>query len=462
MIGFFVQFIPFLLLSYVVVRFAFRKRSSLKKATAVYNFILIVIALIVFRSFIMAMWMLNQVAFLIFMAAIIVLSIIKAENPKARLAYFVKAFLLTFPIYLTFAVFFFSVQIGHNCEKMKSQKGIIPIFSLCDSKNKEIAEGMTKDVYHCRNAFMGWDRRIMYGGFGAETNPRVQPLIGVAIGTGEVVRKIFEKTIFRAWCHPRLGDCVFLASPANKIIIWDDKEQKIIKDYYFENDRPRFLSVDEEKPVVYVASDGDWIAYVDLEKKRKTREIKAPTGALLTIANTRKHIIATVNLPFRPVLVFDKNTGKVSRIVVGRSAMWKSLGFFFNATADYKGERAFVEAPFECAVYMIDLKEKKTKWKYALPIGVRDITYDSKRKMIYAANFVNGYVYKIDVSGAKPRGAGSFFLGRRLRYLNYEKDLDIVLSAGSNGFIAYDPKNGLKRDILKRHNMGKVTTGENN
>ena len=136
----------------------------------------------------------------------------------------------------------------------------------------------------------------------------------------------------------------------------------------------------------------------------------------------------------------DKITGRFGRITVGPFSVWKSLGFFFHVAADPARERVFVAAPFECALYMVDLDSGKTLWKHELPIGIRNVTYDSKRNMVYAANYVNGYVYIFDASGRTPRYAGKIFLGRRLRFFNYDPGEDVFLAACANGFLIYDPK----------------------
>jgi len=360
---------------------------------------------------------------------------------RSRAAGFVKNFILLFPVFMTFMVLVFSVTLQDRCELVSKQPGVRAVFSFCDASNEAVAEKYASNVYHCRNAFLSADRKLVYTGFGAETNNKVQALLGVDPATGKIERHLSTYTVFRGYCDKENSVCVHLVSPKDTIRIWDDEKQVAIDQYVTPKDRPRFLAPDQENGDLYVASDADWIARVDLKEKKVVEKIKVPTGSLLTIDDTREKIVGTINMGFRNVLmVVDKKSREVENIRVGSLNMWKSLGFFFHVAADPVRERVFVAAPFECAVYMVDLKTKKTVWRVKLPIGIRDLTYDTKRDVLYASNFVNGYVYKIKAEGDSPQRAGRIFLGKRLRYFNYEPDMDIFLGASANGFFMYDPE----------------------
>jgi hypothetical protein len=396
--------------------------------------------LLFYRPFIIAMWTIDHVWFLVFLAIVALIAIRKRRNQSSLYIerYFIT-FAYSFTVFLFVMIMRFSTTTGEHCEKMERGPGVRPVFSLCDSKNQELARRYSPAVYHCRNAFLSADRMLVYVGFGAETMMARQVLLGVNRKTLKVERVLPTKTVFRAYCNPKLKDCVFLVSPYEDIRLWDDEKQSIIKDFYSPRDRPRFLSVDPNGYRVYVASDANWIAQINLASRGIEKKIKMPTGALLTVTNTRKRVIATRNYFFRPyIMIYDKKSGDIDDIAVGGRYLWKNLGFLFHVEADPDGERVFVAAPFECAVYAFDLERKKTVWRQKLPIGIRDMAYDRKRKMLYCANFVDGYIYRIDASGAKPRLKGRVFAGSRIRFLSYEPDEDVILSASANGVVEYD------------------------
>lgn len=445
---FLLHFIPFVIFSILIVR-SIRKKN-LKTGGGLKLVFVFLILLLVYRPFIIAMWMVSNAGFLIFMGVAALLSLRRKKSWSLNLERYIIAFTFAFPLYLIFAIFVFLASVGDRCGEVR-EKGVIPIFSLCDRSNYLLARRYSSDVYHCRNAFLSADRKLVYIGFGAETINADQVLIGVDRETREIKRIIPTKTVFGGYCHPELGDCVMLITPKERIRLWNDEKQQIIKEFYSPKDRPRFFSVDTGGRQVYVASDAAWIAVVDLAARKIVKKIQMPTGSLLTVSNTRKRVVATKTMLYNPMLmVYDKKTGKIENIYVGLRYLWKNFGFFFHVKADPDGERAFMAAPFECAVYAVDLERKKVLWRQKLPIGIRDMAYDTKRKVLYAGNFVNGYVYKIDASGDRPRVTGRFFIGKRLRYFNYEPDEDIFLSASANGFYIYDPDPDRKLESPRR------------
>jgi len=440
MISFLAQFVPLLVFSLIIIHFVFRGRKGVVGGFNVKKTLIFVFALLVYRSSIIAMFMVGPAAFSIFISAVALWAIYRKKVWKERAAKFAGNFILLFPIYMFFAVLAFSSKVCDRCDLLAKEKAVKPVLSLCDKNSRLTAGRHTKNMYHCRCAFYSADRSLVYVGFGAETNQNVQALLGVDPTDHGVKRTIRSKTVFRGYCDPKYGDCVFLIAPGETIRIWDDDKQSIIRDYRSPKDRPRFLSLDPVSKKVYAISDSDWIAVVDLAARRIEKKFMMNVGSLLTVANTRKRVVATMNMFWPVLLMADKESGKVEHLHIGLLRVWKSLGFFFHVTADPVRERAFAAAPFECAVYMVDLNRKKTLWRHELPIGIRDVAYDTKRNMLYAANYVNGYVYKFDASGDRPRYTGRFFIGRRIRFFNYEPDKDVFLAACANGFLIYDPK----------------------
>jgi len=444
MASFFLHFVPIVLFSLLVIHLLSRVGGGRYLSAGTKKVIFIAIALLVYRPFIVAMWMISRFWFSIFVAAVVLWQFRRrayAEKPLKLVALgFVRTFLLAFPAYLLFSILIFSISSGHGCGLLDREPGVTPIFSLCNEKNIEAARRYSHNIYHCRNAFFGSDRSTVYIGFGAETNPEIHTLVGIDVETRKVVSEFQTHSVFRGYCHPELGVCVMLVSPVNKIRLWDDREKKTIKEFHFEHDRPRFLSPDTDKPLVYVASDGEWIWVVDLEKRDIVKTIKMPTGALVTVDNTARRVVANTAMFFsNSLLVYDKQTGAIATIRYGMLNIWRNFGFAFHVTADPARERAFIGASFEGAVYAIDLETRKVLWRYPLPVGIRDMTFDTKRGILYASNFVDGYAYMIDATGKKPEYLGRIYIGRRLRYFNYEADRDVFLAASTNGFHMYDP-----------------------
>jgi hypothetical protein len=444
-----IQVVLFTILAILIIRGIekFRRRGMAAPKVRLFGYtsekiFLALLLLVLYRSAILAMWMLSPLVLTLSTVALAAVSYFKKKTRADRVKLFAMLFLMLFPVYLSCAVVLFATKIGDRCGLMERERGTAPVFSMCSAKNRKLALRLTGAPYHCRSAFFSADRKLVYIGFGAETNPATQALLGVDPSNQKIRRKISDKTVFGGYCHREYRDCIFLVTPDRRIRLWDDGKHKAIRDYYLNSERarPRFFSVDQDGKTVYVATDRNWIVVVDLEKKRLINKIKVPDGSLLTITNTRKHIVASSAFFLRPFLyVVDKNSGRSERLYVGLPTIWKNLGFLFHLAADPERERVFAGAPFECAVYMIDLKTKKTVWRYPLPIGIRSITFDTKRRTLYAANYVDGYVYKIDAAGDEPRYLGKIFIGRRIRFFNYEKDEDVFLAASANGFFIYKP-----------------------
>ena len=439
------HFLPIVILSVIISRLIFRKSGKKRRSAGMLPLFFFITALFIFRPFIIAMWMLSIPLFGIFHLVLMAASALKKKNWPARIDFFVKLYILALPVYIISAIIVFSVSIGDNCGRLDKDPHLKPVFSLCDKKNVELAgRRFTNNLYHCRNAFFSADRSMAYIGFGAETNRKMQTLVAVDLRTHEIKREIPTNTVFRGYCNREFKTCVHLVTPRNTIRLWDDEKNEKIEDFALGRDRPRFLSVDVDDPrIVYVATDGEDIVAVNLQTRRIERKLKFPTSALTVVDNTRKHIVATTAMPFRgSLMVGDKKTGKVRNAPAGLWTVWKNFGYFFHVGTDPERERGFVVAPLECALYVVDLEKLKTTGRIVLPIGIRDISYDPKRNMVLASNFVNGYVYKIDVSGKKPKRAGRFFAGRRLRYFNYEPDEDVYFAASAKGFYIYDPEPG--------------------
>ncbi len=445
------HFIPFIFLSALVIHFVFRRRAGRTGIIKPGSVFLFIIAVLIFRPFIEAMWMFSAGAFLIFMGTAFLWAAQKPKTWPRRIIIFARTFILWFPFYLAGAILMFSITNGQRCDDVESRPGVHIILSLCTRPEQEAMKKYTRDIFHCRNAFLDSTRKGVYCGFGAETNTRQQVLIQVDRDSNKIGTVIKTKSVFRGYCRRENDICIFLVSPSNTIRLWDDRRKSVIAEFRSPGARPRFLSVAPDGRTVYVISDRNWIAVVDLVEKKITKKIVIPGSTLLTVDNTVKRVVATSANLFNPFLyVIDKKTGKVEKVWVGLWSLWKNLGYFFHVTVDPTGEKAFVAAPFECAVYMIDLKTKRVVWKQRLPIGIRDLTFDTKRKLLYASNFVDGYAYIIDTSGDAPRRAGKIFLGRRLRYINYEQDEDILLAASTNGFIMIDPKKtGIAGSVLR-------------
>lgn len=444
MISFLLHFVPFALLSLLVIHIVFRKSDRSIGGLNVKVVFILLLALYIYRPFLIACWMISPAGLFIFAAVVFLLRArrgLRAMAVASNLVRYFTLLVLLFPVYLALIILIFSTSVGYDCEKMEKQKGLEPVFSLCNEENVRTAESLAYSVFHCRNGFLSASRELIYVGFGAETNKKMQALLGIDRKTGDIRRKYRVHSIFRGYCHPELDTCVFLVSPMNIIRLWDDKKEEVIEEFYTPQDRPRFLDVDSRNPdIVYVASDANWIAEVNLRKREITRKIIMPSASLVTVSNTPKKVISNTALFFRPFMyTADKETGETDRISVGAVNMWRSWGFFFHTEADPDRERAFIGASMEGAVYMVDLEQKRVAWRYPLPVGVRDLGYDNRRQVLYASNFVNGYVYKIDVSGEKPRDLGKFYVGRRVRYFNYEPDEDIFIIASTNGFYTYSP-----------------------
>ena len=434
------HFIPAILVSYLIYRLVSKVSGKSPWVNVAVRFLLLIAAFVAFRPFFLAFIMLNPVAMGIYISAMAAFSIIRNETWQDRLRSFVKAFVVTFPIYMICAIFLFSVTVGKYCDRTKQTPGLIPVFSLCDNDNLETAKKFTRHIYHCRSAFYNPDRNTVYVTFGAETNPDMLMLFGVNLLSSRIVREIKTFTVFRGFCHPEFRSCFHLVSPKKKIRFWDDDKQKTTREYDLGKDRPRFISPDVKKPIVYIATDGDSIKIADMRKGEITGSLKMPTDSVLTVENTNRKVIATVNHFLKPyIMIHDKETGRTETMHIGLPTLWKNWGHFFHIATDPEKERVFVEASFECAIYEIDPARKKILWRLPMPIGVRDMAFDTRRGYLLAGNFINGYVYIIDVSGKKPIILDKFYAGRRLRYLNYEADTDVFLIASGNGFYVFEP-----------------------
>lgn len=430
-----IHFVPIILISFFVVRKISRLSGSQWPMRVFYYLFLGLL----YRPFIVATWMISPL-WIIALVAFCYWVTKRKVRPTPVPLRVASLFFLLFPVWLIPVVLIFSIVPGSHCERLADVPNLVPVFSFCESGKEDEAKGYTRDPYHCRSAFFDSAGDLVNIVFGAETNPDRHVLPAIDPETGEVKSSMKTYSVFRGYCNPELKKCVHLVSPKFAIRLWDDAAGKEIETMYFGEDRPRFLSPDvTNDEIVYVATDDSWVGVLDLAAGKVAKKIEFPSNSLLTIDNTVKKIVVTYNyFLHNAVSVYDKANEKIENISVGKSMMWKNFGFLFHVTTDPANERAYVAAPFECAVYEIDLKKKKVTGKIKLPIGVRDLTFDTKRNELYASNFVNGYVYRIK-TGGKLKLLERFYVGRRLRYFNYEKAQDVFLAASANGFYIYEP-----------------------
>lgn len=439
-----IHFVPIILLSFFVVR----KLSKLQNSQWPFIAFYLLLLILVYRPFVIAAWMISPL-WIISLSAICFLLAKRRKRDDSMVYSFTKLFLLIFPVWLIFVVLIFSLLTATNCDRLADVRGLDPIFSYCDPGKETQAEKYTRDLYHCRNSFYNSSRNLIHIVFGAETNPDIHTMPAIDPDTGKVASSVRTYTVFRAYCDPALKICLHLVSPKFSIRFWDDAKDKTISTINFGEDRPRFLSPDWDRPLVYVATDDTWVGIVDMVKRKVLKRIEFPASSLLTVDNTKKYVLVTANLFFHnDLMYYDKKSGKTGMIKVGAQTFWKNFGFLFHVAADPAGERAFVAAPFECSVYQVDMLKKKTVNKINLPIGIRDLAYDTKRNELYAANFVNGYVYRLTTKNNRLAIKDRFYVGRRLRYFVYQPDKDVFLAASSNGFHIYRP------DAAKRRGTG--------
>lgn len=436
-----IHFVPIILISFFMVRKISRLSGSQWPMRVFYYLFLGLL----YRPFIIATWMISPLWIIVLLAFCYWITIRKVRPAPVPLRV-ASLFFLLFPIWLIPVVLIFSIVPGSHCERLADVPNLTPVFSFCDAGKEEEAKKYTRDAYHCRSAFFNSAGNLVNIVFGAETNPDMHVMPAINPKTGEVVSSMKTFTVFRGYCNAKLKKCAHLISPKFAIRLWDDHKGEEIETMYFGEDRPRFLSPDvTNDKIIYFATDDSWAGVLNLESGKVEKKIEFPSNSLLTIDNTVKRIVVTYNyFLHNSISYYDKTTEKIKNISIGKAMVWKNLGFLFHVTTNPEKELAYVAAPFECAVYEIDLETGKTSGKIKLPIGIRDLTFDTRRNELYASNFVNGYVYRIKTDG-KMKLLEKFYVGRRLRYFNYEKDQDVFLAASANGFYIYQPEGYKKR-----------------
>jgi len=109
------------------------------------------------------------------------------------------------------------------------------------------------------------------------------------------------------------------------------------------------------------------------------------------------------------------------------------MGFAFDSV---RGE-ILISMPLAGKIYVYDSSTFERKRALSVELGVREIGLDPRRRILYIAGYVSGYLYCYDIE--KQSMTGKVYVGSQIRHLSYCEDMDRILIASKAGFMEIDP-----------------------
>ena len=123
------------------------------------------------------------------------------------------------------------------------------------------------------------------------------------------------------------------------------------------------------------------------------------------------------------------------------------IGFHFS-TIDPVGRRAYLGSTTTGRVWVLDLDSLKEKGSFRLEVGLRNLNFDPFRRWVLIGGYFSGTLYAYDPDRA--RLVGSLFFGKRLRWVQVDRENGKWYVATSVGGFEIDPNRAFGIDQVDR------------
>lgn len=344
----------------------------------------------------------------------------------------------------------------HHCALVKNNPRIVLLLDFCAQEwRQEMARrtGLSADSVsleeQARSIFPSSDRKIIFAGTGVEDAKEERLLVALDRKTRKILKVIKMPTPFRGVCSA--GKCVVTVTPANQVYFLDEKTLAVTKKFTLPF-RARFLAADFSSNKVFLPgslAQGLEVVHLNtgtiqrysFHHPRHSTYIYTPAADAVYNAYNEYtgnlYIAAERYMDFPCLHIFQFSRDR-SRPVFLRSCFSLrdavlSLGLSTAVEVDPLKEEIYMAFPLEGSVYVLSEKNFKLVKKLKVSVGIRELAFDARRSLLYAANYTSGYIHAVfPLTGEITE---TIFVGKRIREIRYDPVLDRLLVTSANGFM---------------------------
>lgn len=384
-------------------------------------------------------------------------------RPAARAFLAVRwLFIIGLPVSSLWFVVFYNTR--DDCARVMSDARIRPLLSICaphtvNGLQRRFPDQDWKTVLRNlqpRSVFLSTKPGFAYIGTGNEEQHEPVQLLGlVDRRDGKLVRAQSAPAVFRGYCDPATKKCSAAISGSSELYIFDDATGKREKTIKFPV-RPRFMLHPPDSRILYIGGDRDPIVSMfDLDSfsvishgrglaghrgvALKCLGDDQDQGMTFMAFNTKtRELNITPECPIYNTLLLrtSLDTKTSEHFNLGFINHLWSMGYFLGMEIDPELNEIYITSPLSGSVYIYDYSTLQLKHSIRVGVGLRETTYDPRRKLLFAGQYVNGYLYVIDMRARAIRG--QIFIGKRNRQILFDPATNRVLTTSANGFLDVD------------------------
>lgn len=342
----------------------------------------------------------------------------------------------------------------HGCEQVQQNPNVKFLLDFCASGWREEIfrrTGYATDVLNlnaeARSIFVSSDGRVIFAGTGLQDDKNERLLLAIDRNSRKILKAFSMSTPFRGVCMG--GKCAVSVPVEHRVYILDEKQMRFTKKIKLSYG-PLFMSYDFASKKVFMPwMIGDDVSVLNLKKVELMEHVFAsirkyvyPHGVSAAVEYsplTRNLYMVTEMKYFsRPCLylyAFD-DSGSAPRLSKVCFSYWDtlmSLGPAIGLAVNVKRKEIYMGLPYEGSIYVIQEGSFNRLRKIHVGVGLRELTFDSRRGVLYAANYIRGEI--VGVSPETGRILKKIFVGRRIRQISYEPRIDRLLATSANGFM---------------------------
>lgn len=344
----------------------------------------------------------------------------------------------------------------HLCSLVKNNPRIVLLLDFCTKGwRQEMARrtGLSADSVsleeQARSIFPSSDRNIIFAGTGVEDAKEERLLIALDRKTRKILKVIKMPTPFRGVCSA--GKCVITATPTNQVYLLNEKSLTVTQKFTLPF-RARFLAADFPSNKVFLPgslAQGLEVVHLNtgtlhrysFHHPRHSTYIYTPAAdAVYNDYNKytgNLYIAAERYLDFPCLHIFQFTRNRSHPVFLRSCFSFRdavlSLGLSTAVEVDPLKEEIYMAFPLEGSIYVLSERNFQLVKKLKVSVGIREMAFDTRRSLLYAANYTTGYIYGVFPLTGEIRK--KIFIGKRIREIHYDPVLDRLLATSANGFM---------------------------
>jgi DNA-binding beta-propeller fold protein YncE len=398
----------------------------------------------------------SLIAIMLLMMLVLLALRVRSKGIARKAEFFFIFFLVAFPFVILVWVFVFQ-NTTHQCSRLARQPGIKTLFSFCLNswmsdirpyfKDTKPPPNLNPGTRNPRSIFFSSMPGRVYLTTGMEEDSNsVHLLILYDYDRGEILRINLFPSIFRGVCDEKNGRCFLLLSAVNEVAAIDDASGSVIKKVPTAG-RPRFVVLDEESRLLFIALHAKpFIEVIHADS------LEAISGAYRSLADSDflygNGLSYLIQDPISKDLFFgsdwilpffirvDRHLMNYRRTFFSLPNYLQNLGLLMGFAIGRNTHRLYIGTPLEGSIYVYNLDTMKLEKKIRDTIGLREIALDEDRNLLFAGNYVSGFLSIFDLSN--DRLLDRIFIGRKNRQILYDPKRRVVFVTSANGFFAVD------------------------